>query len=80
MVDTEHQSALNCSVACHSQPKRKPIRRPGLAEFARQAGVTLSHARRCIVGERVSNKLLTSYRAWQRAARQHQTNPTAPKS
>lgn len=66
-------------MARQRQSKRKPIRRPGLAEFAREAGVTFSHARRCIIGERCSKSLLSRYRAWRRNHRAaQQSQPASP--
>lgn len=69
-------------MASQSQTKRKPIRRPGLAKFAREAGVTFSHARRCIIGERRSKSLMNRFRVWQRDQRAAKVNqpasPTTP--
>lgn len=52
-----------------TRAKRKLTFRPGLAEFARSSGVSLSHARRVVIGERESRSLLKKYRAWSRLQR-----------
>jgi len=48
------------------QARRKLVRRPGLIEAAAALGVTFSHLRRVVIGERQSISLLKRYRALRR--------------